>query len=235
VKRLGVYLSKVLAKFISPILPDRFLLPFQYFIAICRGERESELKYLSNVINSCDGAAVDIGANQGLYSYKLSKMFPKVYAFEVNSDLTKSMIKYSNKITVINKGLSDINGSTTLYIPVVKDLLLTGWASFSKNNCPFAEKFIEKKVEILPLDSFGLEKVLFIKIDVEGHEIEVLRGAFLTIERERPQILIEVKKEHEEVVFSYFDRLSYQKLRLEELIGKKGEDENYFFFPIAIT
>jgi len=51
VKRLGVFLSKVLNKVVLSIIHDRFKLPIQYFMAILRGERESELKYLRQVIN----------------------------------------------------------------------------------------------------------------------------------------------------------------------------------------
>jgi hypothetical protein len=42
------------------------------------------------------------------------------------------------------------------------------------------------------LDDLKLENVGFVKIDVEGHEAEVLRGAANIITRDRPNFLIEV-------------------------------------------
>jgi FkbM family methyltransferase len=46
------------------------------------------------------------------------------------------------------------------------------------------------------LDSFGFPEVGFIKIDVEGHEEAVLRGALGLIERDRPNLLIELEERH---------------------------------------
>ncbi len=49
-----------------------------------------------------------------------------------------------------------------------------------------------ESVEMVTLDSFNLDNVSFIKIDVEGHEIEVLKGARATLERNKPVMVIEV-------------------------------------------
>ncbi len=230
---MRVIIAKIFYKLFLPIIPDRFKLPFSYFITIVRNDGEAELKKLHQVINPGNGVAIDIGANEGLYSYKLSKMFKEVYAFEVNKDLTKSLAAYSDKIKVIRKGLSEAKGFATLYTPIVDGQTLDGWASFSRDNCPSADKLIESSVEISTLDSFHIQNVSFIKIDVEGHEVQVLYGATLTIERERPQILVEVKKENEEKIISFFNSLPYRRTRLEDLISIEGEKENYFFFPIV--
>lgn len=47
------------------------------------------------------------------------------------------------------------------------------------------------QVRQLPLDSYGLEQVDLIKIDVEGYELAVLKGARNTIQRNRPIIILE--------------------------------------------
>lgn len=46
-------------------------------------------------------------------------------------------------------------------------------------------------VEIRTLDSFEIPNVAFIKIDIENHELQALRGATKTIERCRPAIILE--------------------------------------------
>jgi FkbM family methyltransferase len=63
------------------------------------------------------------------------------------------------------------------------------------------------------LDDYALDNVGFVKIDVEGHELAVLRGATATIERNRPRFLIEAEERHRgnavaEVV-SFLGRLGY--------------------------
>jgi hypothetical protein len=64
------------------------------------------------------------------------------------------------------------------------------------------------------LDEFELTNVGFVKIDVEGHELAVLRGASKLIERERPNVFVEVDQslhsgDDIEDVFSYFAERSY--------------------------
>jgi FkbM family methyltransferase len=49
-------------------------------------------------------------------------------------------------------------------------------------------------VDVATLDSFHLDEVGFIKADVEGHELPVLRGATETLRRWRPTILTEVEE-----------------------------------------
>ena len=51
-------------------------------------------------------------------------------------------------------------------------------------------------VETRRLDSYDLGKIGFMKIDVEGHEEAVLRGAEQTIMRNRPRLLIEIEERH---------------------------------------
>ena len=48
------------------------------------------------------------------------------------------------------------------------------------------------QVEMRPLDSFSLDRIDLVKIDVEGHEAEVLAGARALIRRAKPRLFIEV-------------------------------------------
>lgn len=64
------------------------------------------------------------------------------------------------------------------------------------------------------LDDFELTNVGFIKIDVEGHELAVLRGASKTIEREQPNLMVEVEGNDDrddliDAVIDYFRQRSY--------------------------
>jgi hypothetical protein len=52
----------------------------------------------------------------------------------------------------------------------------------------------EIKVEVATLDSFDLTDVAFLKIDVEGHELSVLKGSVETIARSHPNLLVEVEE-----------------------------------------
>jgi FkbM family methyltransferase len=52
------------------------------------------------------------------------------------------------------------------------------------------------RVARVTVDSLGITDVSFIKVDVEGHELNALLGAAETIERDRPALLIEVEERH---------------------------------------
>jgi hypothetical protein len=115
--------SRVIRKAIFRLIPTKMKLPFYYWLHRLEGSYKNELKYLRQI---CKGGriAIDVGANEGLFSYVMSKYFLKVYAFEVNDDLTKYLDAYNpGNLEVINQGLSSKSGNATLYIPVRDDRL----------------------------------------------------------------------------------------------------------------
>lgn len=195
------------------------------------GTREPELKYLHRICPR-DGVAVDVGANIGYYTFKMAKQFSRVYAFEANSG-ESSPIRSSglDNVHLIDKGLSNSDGEAVLHIPVVDGLALSGWASLRSDNCPDAAHHVERRIELTTLDAFRLDGVDLIKIDVEGHEFEVLQGASRTIAASRPTLIIEIKKSCFEKVSNLMRSYGYVAERLEDVIGQSGSAENFIFRP----
>ena len=223
--------SRVLSKTLYPFVPKRSRLPFRYWLASVDGSLEPELKMLPGLVSKTD-VALDIGANAGFYAFRMSKIFSKVYAFEINDELTGDLRKFNQgNITVTPVGLSSKAGQATLYIPVLNGLPLTGWASLAPGNFPEATGELTKPVKIATLDSFRLEDVSFVKIDVEGHELKVLEGAKQTLSTHRPTVLIEIKDENRAAAFQVFSELNYVARKLEDLAGLQGSPENYIFVP----
>ena len=58
---------------------------------------------------------------------------------------------------------------------------------------------------VTTLDSFNLKNISFIKIDVEGYELNLLKGAFNTIEKNKPLIFIEKKKDYDDLKNFLYD------------------------------
>jgi FkbM family methyltransferase len=224
-------LAGVLRRAVLPALPRRRRLPFRYWLATFVGECEPEMLYLDRLMPA-GGVAVEVGANEGFYAYRFAPHFAAVYAFEVNDELTAELAAYNpGNITIIHEGLSSCAGAATLYIPRVRGRLLTGWASLAPGNCPDADEHVEKAVVLHPLDWFNLTNVSFVKIDVEGHEVEVLEGARQTLSRDRPRVLMEVKPQNRERVAAFFAALDYDERTLDELAGVPGSEENCIFLP----
>jgi FkbM family methyltransferase len=221
-------------KFVVPLLPSGLRLPFRYWIHIAGEEHEQELEFLTSLFPQevMNTTAIDVGANIGFFSYVLSKHFKQVFAFEANDMLTDTLSAYnSGNITVCHQALSSTAGDATLYIPVRDSMPLVGWASLKPGNCPGVDEHIQRPIQIVTLDSLAVTDVGFMKIDVEGHEFEVLEGAYDTISRYRPTILIEVKDDNLNRVREFFTKINYRMTKLEDWIHETSTPENYIFVP----
>jgi FkbM family methyltransferase len=223
--------ARILRKVIPRFLPVRRVLPFHYWLHQMEGSVENELRCLQRICLDRT-VAIDVGANEGLFAYKMSQLFSQVYAFEINDELTTHLAAYNpGNIEILHQGLSSQPGTAVLFIPVLDGFPLTGWASLSPGNCPGVGEHMEKRVSLRTLDSFDIDAVSLIKIDVEGHEVEVLRGAKQTLLRSRPCVLVEVKPHNEHEVVSFFSQLNYERRELRDLAGVDGSEENCLFMP----
>jgi len=144
------------------------------------------LKYVTNF-----NIAVDAGANIGSWSIYMAKYFNKIYSFEIyppNFECLKKNIEernLQNKIIPYLCGLGD----KTEKVSLMKDEKISNTAA------GLAVSYTgELKYDVSTLDSFNLEDLNFLKIDVEGFESRVLRGGRETIMKYKPIILLEYKE-----------------------------------------
>jgi FkbM family methyltransferase len=77
-----------------------------------------------------------------------------------------------------------------------------------------------------------LEKVNFMKVDVEGHELEVLRGAYNTLSWHRPILLVELWPENTKEVEEFLGKLRYSVARvLMKYTKGRVRCENRLYLP----
>jgi hypothetical protein len=93
----------------------------------------------------------------------------------------------------------------------------------------------EEIVDIRTLDSFHFEDITLLKIDVEGSELDVLKGGVETIKTFRPAIWIEMHQD--EVLrksgFNYSRREVLDFLRKMGYSIKHGKEKDYNFFLVC--
>ena len=173
-------------------LPARWQLPVRYRQMRLTHDLEPEMEHLASWVRP-GTRAIDVGANHGLYSYALSRLGLTVEAFEPQPWCVRTLEAWARgRLTVHQAGLSDEDTTLTLNLPVVGGTRFTGYASFGD-----VEGETEQiSVPVHRLDGYDFEDVSFIKIDVEGHELSVLRGAEKTLDRNRPLLLIEIEERH---------------------------------------
>jgi FkbM family methyltransferase len=229
--------AAIARRLLSPFVTSRNALPFACWLNRISADSDPYLVHLDRFCGSA-GIAIDVGANEGLYTYPLSRRFKRVYAFEMNSEITGSISAYDrSNIELIHCGLSSAAGTARFYIPVAHGLTLTGWGTVHRDVLPPEFECIEKECRVAPLDDFGITDVGFMKVDVEGHEMEVLKGAAKTIEQSRPVVLIEVRTVHEQAVDSWFLARNFRQCRLNRhsrlvtLTGVHPSTGNCLYIP----
>ena len=157
---------------------------------------EKEIELLS-VLCEKGTLAIDVGANKGLYVDHLRAVGADVVAFEPYPHMAQQLQRfYSGSVNVRNVALSDRHGRAQLRLP--KDNV--SWATLAETNrlemADPSRGFETVDVEVRMLDEFELSRVSFIKIDVEGHEEAVLKGAQGTLAANHPCLLIEIEERH---------------------------------------
>jgi FkbM family methyltransferase len=225
------FVLAVLRRLILPLLPRAQQLPARYRLARWAGELEPELQYMEHYLTGRH-TAVDVGANVGFYSLRMSGLFQRVLAFEPNDEITRDL-QYWNpgNVEIRNEALSSVLGESTLRLPWVNGRVLAGWASLESGNLPEAQSITEKPIKTAPLDHWEFDNISFIKIDVEGHELSALHGATQTVRRCRPVVLIEVRKKNESAVAAYFRDLNYAPRKLSDYVPVPADSENYIYVP----
>jgi FkbM family methyltransferase len=182
--------AKTMARNVTP----RLFFRLQMRRRLRSADAEPELHVLRPLVTS-PGTSVDIGASEGVYSHVLAGLSRRVHAFEPNPDLYRRLLAaVPDNVTVHNAALSDRSGVATLRLPLESGLATIETANLldPAETGPISTMEVETRT----LDSFGLADVRLIKIDVEGHEGAVIRGASQTIAAHRPVLIVEIEERH---------------------------------------
>ena len=153
---------------------------------------------------------IDIGSHIGTYSISLAKYVTKVYAFEA-SKLTYNQLCGSialhdiHNIETFNVALSNENTNKFLWHVSIDG----GGNSLIK---PPDNSIINNElVKVTQLDDYNLTNISLIKMDIEGNELNCLKGATETIKHSRPKILFESNKDdnNRKELFDFLESLDY--------------------------
>ena len=217
------YAVRLIDIFVMPLVPHKYRLLIQYKKYSMLLGWEPETKHINDYARA-GALAVDVGGNKGLWSYAMTKsnMFKEVLVFEPNPALTGDLESAGfDNVTIIHKALSSVAGVNRLRIPIQGKQLLDGWASLENVIDVDTDEFQELSVETIRLDDLKLVDVGFIKIDVEGHELDLLEGARSFFSTNRPVCLIECRDKNRRQVEDYFSSLlvGYAKMDANRKYG----------------
>jgi len=198
-----VFVKKIFKRILNPLLnklsnklvinqTDSILAPFQ-FRSFLKDYEPQTWKYVMNQVKKGDIVA-DVGAFIGIYTIAFAKRVGptgKVFSFEPdqnNLKLLKKMLKLnstiSSRVELINLAVADKDGA--IYF---EDGMQ------SESHILQNPKDTKPKIPCTSLDKFFMNQTLdILKIDVEGYELEVLKGAVnILLSPSRPRcIFVEV-------------------------------------------
>jgi FkbM family methyltransferase len=158
---------------------------------------------LKMLIGKPDGQVLDIGANLGTFCVPLALKIPalKFHAFEpqriINYQLCANVIINSlDNVYTYELALSNEDADVELAMPDYASETNIGAFSIDaevrKNEYECATVNTTDKIQLIPLDMMLFDNIKLIKIDVEGHELEVLKGGIETIKANNyPPIIFE--------------------------------------------
>jgi len=186
-------------------------------------EDRGGIAYILRAVKKGD-TVMDIGAHKGGYLYFMQQqtgVTGKVYAFEPQSILynylarMKDLLNWSN-VVIEPLAISGTEGNAVLYIPQNHGKPTSPGATIIPAN---KDMVIQKQENVvtITLDAYCRQydrKPVFLKIDVEGNELPVFKGAEILLKRNKPRILFEcearyVGEDRVTETFAFLQQLGY--------------------------
>ncbi|MFZ3137577.1 MAG: FkbM family methyltransferase [Thermodesulfovibrionales bacterium] len=245
-------LKRYIKNLLLNVLPDGLLLTIKkiYYTRSLISFNEADVHVIKLLITSGD-CVIDIGANIGWYTKILSELVGskgRVFSIEPIPSTFNLLAYFVNKfklnnVHLSNFSISDKDGEVLMEIPMYesggKNYYQAKIVKENQNNNNFMDKFI---IQAKSLDSFfsrSPNKIDFIKCDVEGHELSVVRGAVKLIAKSKPAWLIEINSNPDLegtdsfILFNIMKKYGYKAFyfdgnKLEERL-KNNTSINYFF------
>lgn len=176
--------------------------------------------YEKNLIEWCkqfckkDQNILDIGAHSGTYTISLAEYCNKVYSFEPQQMTYYSLcgsVALSNikNAICINVGLGTTEQVGKQILNIVS---VDGGGSTLHHNDN--NVLLREEIEMRTLDSFYIDNIGFIKIDVENNELQVLSSAISTLKRSNyPKILFEMNEPNVQLI-EFLERMHYNIIQI---------------------
>ena len=210
-----------------------FLDPVDRLIILHKTYETEEINILSNLIKENSITRfIDIGANCGFYTFKFARKNMEVFSFEPNIDALNKIKNtlnknqhLKNKIKIFPYGISNQNSKLKMISMIKHGYVQTGGSGVVSDKKPRNGNFkiyeADFKVgdELLDFENNNLA----IKIDVEGHELNVLKGISNLLKKNKCIVQIEIFDKNFDEINSHLTEKGYY------LTAKFKRRSNYFY------
>ena len=180
----------------------------------------------------------DVGANVGLYSWEVRKVSPhrKILAFEPDPEniiLLEKTLKGANfqNVEICKCALSNQLAEISFF----QDTLTSATGCVAGKDKPWIEQYLNSSANEIQVRTETLDSVVrpdrtpsLIKMDVEGHEIEVLQGGRNTLSEAKPLLIIESFPPKQSTVLSLLDELGFHSIDADRHVSMNPDTTNLF-------
>jgi FkbM family methyltransferase len=165
---------------------------------------EVEMRFLNSLGSDSIDTAIDVGAALGAYSWILNRKSQRVISFEPGELHARNLglTVFGTRISVVRAAVGAVCAKVAMYTPGADTNALHS-ATLSLSNPVTAEPGTQvREVEQVTLDAYLAESIDarhsidVLKVDVEGYELEVFKGARTLLERHHPLIFCEIEQRH---------------------------------------
>jgi len=200
-------------------------------------------KLVTNIAKELDnqndqGWFFDVGANVGLYTWEVRKVCPtrKILAFEPDPENIKLLEKTLRGANLQNVEICKCALSNQLAeVSFFQDNLTSATGCVAGKDKPWIEQYLNGSANEIRVKTETLDSIvrkdrtpILIKIDVEGHEIEVLQGARNTLSEAKPLMIIESFPPKQSTVLSLLDELGYHSMDADRHASINPKTTNLF-------
>lgn len=213
-----------------------------YDLGLLKKNKEYKYHYMIRNLIKEDYTVVDIGANLGYFSRNFARLTPKGKVLSIEPippfyEVLKRFLRRYKQVEVINCALGSEKGVLTMVMPETDGVMRTGLPHIARNE---EEKKLHRTQDVDVLvgsELLGsLDRIDYIKCDVEGYEWVVFSEIKPVIAAKRPIVQIEIAPENEEKLLAYFAELNYHQFGIADFkivreTGKQQEQGDFLFVP----
>jgi FkbM family methyltransferase len=226
--------AKQIALAVLPPLTQVALKRLYYLWVLQHAQMETDTEGVRRLLRG--GVALDVGANIGSYTRLLARLADEVIAMEPVPE-TFGHLRFNlrslglRNVRLLDAAASDRDRQVMMEVPRYRrgPEAMTD-ARVVEQPTKTSRHFT---VTAMRIDSLNLNRLDFIKMDVEGHELQAVRGALETIKRFRPAMIIESVFADGDWLYPILEPLGYRGFVWQDgtfrLIGPLERSQNVFF------
>lgn len=187
-------------------------------------------------------SVVDIGANLGYFSKNFARLANKgslisIEPVPVFFDTLSYFMKKFPHVTLHNVALGTEEGTITMVMPESNGMIRTGLPHIAETEEEKTQHVTQEVKIVKGSELLGnLDRLNYIKCDIEGYELNVFQEIKPILEKHLPYVQIEIAEKNLDEMLALFSSLGYTQFGIKDFkfvreTGTQFEEGDFFFVP----